>query len=90
VYREPLSIKTNLKKGDSKEAYAAVRRLVNKRQCRTVAIENESGEAQIETKAVENRWREYCQKLFNHEPPEVAGLQDRAAAAEEGKKVLQY
>jgi len=57
IKNQCLSIKTNPKKGYLKEAYAAVRRLVNKRQSRTAVIENESGEAQTETKAVENRWK---------------------------------
>jgi len=86
IENQCLSIETNPKKGKSRRAYAAVRRLVNKRQYHTAVIKNESSEAQTETNAVENKWRKYCGKLFNHEPPEVAGLKDSAVAKEGGEE----
>ena len=63
------TLETNLKKGNTKEAFSIVKKLTNTYQAKTSVIEDKNGVLLTEASSVTNRWREYCQELFNHEEP---------------------
>jgi len=69
IEKQCLSKETHPKRGNTRESFATLKNLTNKYQTPSTAIENEKGELLMEAQTIANRWKEYCQKLFNHEPP---------------------
>ena len=56
-----------MSKGNSKEAYNAIKELTKVEQPNTTAIEDTDGKLLTESAAVLGRWTQYCQDLYNHE-----------------------
>ena len=59
-------IDTNMRKGNSKEAYATLKLLSKTSQPRASVIEDENGHLLTDSNDVLKRWTEYCMDLYNH------------------------
>ena len=85
-------IQQGMAAGNSKRAYETLRTLTKTQQPKASVIEDSSGNLLTESTAVQKRWTEYCQKLYNHElQPDTSILSNNTFAErdEEDLPVLQ-
>ena len=59
-------LEKNMEKNNSRKAYDIIKKLTKERQSRINVIENKAGEILTNPDDVRNRWKEYCEELYNH------------------------
>ena len=70
------NIKKRMMSGNNKEANNTIKALTKTQQHESAVIEESSGNILTESKAVLNRWTEYCSGLYNYElHPDTSLLQ---------------
>ena len=70
------NIKKRMMSGNNKEAYTTIKALIKTQQHESAVIEESTGNIPTESKAVLNRWTEYCSGLYNYElHPDTSLLQ---------------
>ena len=60
------SMKSNLRRGNAREAFRIIKSLTKTYQPRNTMIESKDGRLLTEPEMVIERWKEYYQELYNH------------------------
>jgi len=60
------TVEVDLRRNNTKEAYAAIKNLTRRHQPRSTVINDKNGRTITERKAVAERWQEYCHDLYGN------------------------
>ena len=64
-------LESNAKKGNSRSVFQTVKKLTKQFQPKTTAINNRNGKKLVEPEKVCDRWKEYCEELYDGEVENV-------------------